>query len=191
MKPSIQLLKKARELRLFGKSLTEISQELSISRSTLSSWLKDIKLTDKQKGELAQRNMLKVSRGRLNALIVKKSNRVFKEKSIYDQAVRAFPRLAKDPFFMLGLSIYWAKGTKKGNCFQFTSTDKEMVEIMKKWAIRYLWVESVSISEIVYGKCIRLNISGIDRFRQLTAWQKLLIQYYDSVSGEQLENTRP
>ena len=112
---------------------------------------------------------------------MKKSNRVFKEKSTYDQAVRAFPRLAKDPFFMLGLSMYWAKGAKNGNCFQFTSTDKKMIEIMKKWAIRYLGVENTQISEIMYGKCIRLNISGIDRFRQLTAWQKLLIAYYDSV----------
>lgn len=181
MKPSIQLLKKARELRLFGKSLSEISKELNIGISTLSSWLKDIKLTDRQKDELAQRNKMKVSRGRLNALVMKKSNRVFKEKSIYDQAVRAFPRLAKDPFFMLGLSMYWAKGAKKSNCFQFTSTDKKMIEIMKKWAIGYLGVESAQISEIVYGKCTRLNISGIDRFRQLTAWQKLLIAYYDSV----------
>jgi hypothetical protein len=181
MIPSIQLLKKARELRLFGKSLSEISNDLNIGRSTLSSWLKDIKLTEIQKAELAQRNSVKVSRGRLNALVMKKSNRVFKEKNIYDQAVRAFPRLIEDSFFMLGLSLYWAKGAKEGNCFQFTSTDRKMVEVMKKWATRYLMAEGAQISEIMYGKCIRLNISGIDKFRQLTAWQKLLIAYYDNV----------
>lgn len=191
MKSGIQILKKARELRIHGRSLSEISAELNVGVSTLSLWLRDIRLSDQQKSELDQRNRIKVSRGRLNASVMKRANRVFKEKSIYDQAVKEFPHLAKDPFYMMGLSIYWAKGARRGGCFQFTSADRKMVEIMKKWAIRYLRVENDAITEILYGKCIRLNISGIDRYRQLTAWQKLLIQYYDSVSGEQLENMRP
>lgn len=181
MVSSIQIVKKAREMRLSGKSLSEISIELNIGRSTLSSWLKDIKLTEKQTDELVQRNKQKVSRGRLNALVMKKSNRVFKEKSIFDQAVRAFPQLAKDSFFMLGLSLYWAKGAKGGNCFQFTSTDRKMIAVMKKWAIKYLDIESSLMLETVYGKCFRLSVSGVDRFRRLTAWQKLLIAYYTNI----------
>jgi hypothetical protein len=178
---SIQKVKKARELRLFGKSLSEISSELNIPVSTLSFWLKDIRLSEKQIYDLKMRVNSRVSRGRLNASIIHKSVRIFKEKKIFDEASKEFPKLIKEPLFILGLSIYWAKGSMKGECFQFSSMNKVMIDVILMWIKKYIKIDDNIIKKRKYGSMTRIEISGIDVLRKIMAWQKLLIQYYDKV----------
>lgn len=178
---NIQNQKKARELRLSGKSLSEIAHEINISKSTLSNWLKDISLNDRQLSDLKIRNSSRVNRGRLNASIILRSNRVYREKKIYDEAIKEFPSLIKDSFFALGLSLYWAKGSMKGACFQFTSSNQSMILIMLKWVKKYLEIDNDLIRQRKYGECLRIEIIRIDVLRKVIAWQKLLIQYYNRV----------
>lgn len=177
---SIQNVKKARELRLEGKSLSEISEKLSVSISTLSAWLKDITLNEAQQDALRARVKNKISKGRMNALISLKSARIFKEKSIYEQAEKEFERLHKDPFFMLGLALYWSSGAKKG-CFQFSSSDQGMNFIMMDWIKKYLNPDENLVKQRNYNGYRRIDITRIDVLRRVIAWQKLLIQYYGKV----------
>ena len=188
MIPDIQILKKARELRLSGESLSEISNMILVPKSTLSIWLRDIVLTEKQISDMKIRSAAKVSRGRLNASIILKSNRIFREKKVYDESIKDFPRLTKNPFFMLGLALYFAKGTKKGNSFQFTSSNGYMIVMMRKWILKYLKVEEELIVERRYSHCSRLEIARIEILRKTLAWQKLLIQYYGKVNTLSEEN---
>lgn len=52
---SKQLKQKARDLRNLGLSIGEISLKMHISKNTLSGWLKDIELTEKQKDRIRQK----------------------------------------------------------------------------------------------------------------------------------------
>ena len=178
---TIQSIKKAREMRLSGASLSEISKEISISKSTLSSWLKDIRLTKAQQGDIVERNKNKMSRGRLNSLIVRKSKRIHKENSIYNQAEKEIIEYIKDPFFNYGLALYVLGGAKSGNAFQFTSSNSQTIKIMIKWINKYLVVEEALIKQRTYGKHIRIEISRIDVLRRVLSWQKLIIKYYDNL----------
>lgn len=181
---NIHNLKKARELRLSGKSLSEISREINISPSTLSLWLKDIVLNDRQILDLKTRISHRVSRGRLNASIALKSGRIFREKKIFDDAEKDFFILIKEPFFILGMTLYWVKGAKKGSCFQFASSDLSMISIMSIWIKKYLKIDDSLIKRREYATYYRIDVSRIDVLRRVVAWQKLLVQYYDRVLNE-------
>jgi hypothetical protein len=180
MKHGIQNIKKAREMRLSGASLSEISRELNIPVSTLSLWFKDITLNLEQKEKLKSRVKPRIVRGRMNSLISLKSRRIFKEKTIYENSEKDFPILAKDPFFILGLSLYWSHGTKKGS-FQFTSSNPLMISVIKKWMEKYLKIDNSLVKVRQYSSYTRLYVGGVNILRRVIAWQKLLIQYYGKV----------
>ncbi len=174
---NIQKLKKAREMRLSGSSLSEISKEIHISRSSLSIWLKDIVLTELQINEMKKRVSGRMSRGRLNASIKIRSKRVYQEKKIYDQAKREFVHLSEDPVFMSGLTMYQLNGTKQGTSFQFACSDQNIVNFMIFWVKRYLKIEEILIKKRNYGGYLRLDISRVEILRRVLSWQKLLVQY--------------
>ena len=92
-----------------------------------------------------------------------------------------FKDFKKDPFFMAGLSLYWASGSKKGDHFQFSSSDKKMIAFMVLWIKKYLAIPNDLIKERVYGGYLRIVITRIDILRKIMAWQKLLVKYYDNV----------
>lgn len=177
----VQKNKRARELRLSGKSYSEISKELIVSRGALSNWLKDIVLSGEQVLELKNRVSSKMNRGRLNASIMRRSGRIFREKKIFDEAEKEFKTLAKDPFFMTGLSLYWAKGLKRGYCLEFTSHDKAMVQMMLIWIKKYLNLDDSLIKQRNFTRYSRITVTRIDPLRRVIAWQKLLIKYYDII----------
>jgi hypothetical protein len=181
MKSYVQIRDKAIFLRKNGASYTEIERELNISRGTLSKWLKKIPLASSQNNELKKRVVVKMARGRMNALVVNKSKRVYREKTIYEGAEKEFQEYVKDPLFVTGISLYLAKGSKNDNAFRFMSFDENMIILMKKWAIKYLGLEEGIVKTRKFGNSTILSISGINNFRKMKAWQKLLIQYYSNV----------
>lgn len=180
---NIQNIKKARELRMEGKSLSEISKETSISKSTLSYWLKDMRLNDQQLSDLKNRTKIKMSKGRMNALIYHRTTRIFKEKTIYEAAEKEFKFLRKEPLFVLGMALYWSRGSKKSGHFQFSSTDREMITLMNRWIKFCLKIEDDLVKQRNYGNLFRIEITRIDVLRKMMAWQKLLIKYYASISS--------
>jgi len=174
---NIQILKKAREMRLSGFSLAEISKQLAVHKSTLSSWLKDIVLTDLQKEDLKKRVNARMSRGRLNASISVRSRRIYEENRIFEESKKEFKALTKDPMFMVGLTMYMTKGVKKGSSFQFASNDNNTINFMIIWVKKYLKIDDEMIKIRNYDKYNRMDISRISILRKVLSWQKLLVQY--------------
>jgi hypothetical protein len=175
---NIQRVKKARELRLSGKSYSEIKKELNVSLGTVFNWVGDIVLNTEQVIALKNRITPKISRGRLNASIIRRSSRVFKERKIYNEAEREFERLIKDHFFVFGLSLYLAKRSKNGGYFHFINPNSEIVALMNKWVIKFLKVETNLIKKVQYSNYSGILITRIDVVRKILAWQKLIIKYY-------------
>ncbi len=180
MKYHIQDIKKAREMRLSGSSLSEIKKETNIPISTLSNWFKDITLSSEQISGLNERIKPRIVRGRMNSSIKLRSSRMYKEKSIYEEAEREFGMLSKDPFFIFGLALYWSHGSKKGS-FQFTSSNPLMISIISSWIGKYLKIDISLIKTRKYSGYTRVYVRDINILRRVIAWQKLLIQYYKEV----------
>lgn len=123
------------QLRKEGKSYSEIKKIIGVSKSTLSSWLKDIVLTEEHK--------LRLNRLQSSGYLGAKKQQIFAlrhHNEIKEKAKREAVELAKSPFFIAGLMLYWAEGGKKYGSVQFSNSDPAMIKIMMRWFREFCFV---------------------------------------------------
>lgn len=119
---------RAKELRLEGLSYKEISEQLGVTKSTLSGWLGNIELTEEQKERLSKKC-------RITSIVSGKKNKErwdelkFKVKENYHPPI-------DDPEFMLGLGLFWGEGTKKAEA-SFVNSDLFAIKCYIKWITTY------------------------------------------------------
>jgi hypothetical protein len=119
-------------LRKLGKSYSEIRKKIKVSKSTLSLWLRDIKLTPKQENriyvKLRQKNAYRLAK-------INQQKRIERTKEIIERSKKEISLYLKDPLFLAGLMLYWAEGDKseRGEEVKFTNSDPAMIKLMIKW----------------------------------------------------------
>ncbi len=102
---------KALKLRKLGHSYSQIKNSVSVSKSTLSLWLKEFPLSKSQIDLLRGKNPQRIERFR-NTMKAKKDN----EEQI------------------AGLYLYWGEGTKTASCtVAVTNTDPDVLRFFLKW----------------------------------------------------------
>lgn len=126
--------RRAIELRIQGKTFGEIISIVpSLAKSTLSGWLKNVKLTPEQEKRL-EGNIERVTYdARARSAWSKKQRRIDQTKLIIEQAKKELPSLISNPLFLLGLSLYWAEGNKATEQIQFSNSDPRLIKIMMRW----------------------------------------------------------
>ena len=118
-----------------GKSYTEISKSLHVSKGTINYWF----------SKLDNDTKIKIKRFRINNW--KKSNvlnqRVRKENILKNeskiQAINSkkIEKLSKRELMLVGACLYWAEGTKKDRWhLQFSNSDPFMIKLMMKFLRR-------------------------------------------------------
>jgi hypothetical protein len=105
---------KALELRRMGWTYKEILGEIPVAKSSLSLWLKDLPLTDREREYLKTRRDSNISMGRIKAATSNRANRLEREKVTAAQAELEFEKRRWDPLFLVGVTLYWALGRKSG-----------------------------------------------------------------------------
>lgn len=119
-------------LRKRGRSYSEIIRKVKVSKSTLSLWLRDVKLTFKQKERLY------ITLKQKNAYRLAKMNQQNKEKKIkiiVGQAKREIRKLINSPLFLAGLMLYCAEGDKSNEreVVKFSNSDPALIKFMMRW----------------------------------------------------------
>lgn len=134
MKPRLEDKITAINLRIQGKSYSEIRSLISnLSKSTLSNWLRNLKLTPKQENRL-NKNIEKINYdARVKSAWIRRHQNLERTKVIFEAAKKELPLLMKNPLFLVGLSLYWAEGSKTTNCVQFANSDSRLIKIMIRW----------------------------------------------------------
>ena len=123
---------KAIKLRKKGKSYKEIRKKISVSKSTLSIWLRDIKLTPRQEKriyiDLRQKNAYRLAKAN-------QMKRIKITKEIIKKAQKETFLFFKNPLFLAGLMLYWAEGDKSDESegVKFSNSDPEMIKFMMMW----------------------------------------------------------
>lgn len=140
MIPLVREKQKAIELRKKGYSYRDILSEMRVAKSSLSLWLKDLPLTDEEKAFLKNRRRSNISRGRIRSGAALRRRRMDRENIILNEAKAEFIKFCEDPLFYIGVSLYWAEGSKRNNGFGFTNSDGEMQKVMISWIEKYLKV---------------------------------------------------
>lgn len=120
---------RAREMRKKGKSYGEISKELSVAKSTLSYWLKDILLSREQRSRFYTERIRKLAEGPCGS-------RARRQKEVDHITATARSevsgRLTREAYRFFGAGLYWAEGSK-GSSLQVTNSDPALIYFMVHW----------------------------------------------------------
>jgi len=119
---------KAIELRKNGLSYSEIRNSITVSKSTLSNWLKDIELSNEHKSRLSKLQATGYIGAKTN-----QTKALLHHKKIKQTAEIEAIKLSQKPFFVAGLMLYWAEGDKRSGRLQFSNSDPDMIKLMMKW----------------------------------------------------------
>jgi len=123
----------ATNLREQGKSYNEIANILKVPKSTLSVWLRDIKMSpeirkkfwndvkQRQAKSITEFNKKQGEKARKNA------------QEIQESAAKTINALSKKDLLLIGAALYWGEGYKKSRwTLAFTNSDPLMVKIIMK-----------------------------------------------------------
>lgn len=142
MRSLVQEKEQAISLRKKGQTYKEILDIVKVSKSSLSSWLKDLPLTKDEKSYLRSRTDSNISRGRINTASSLRNRRLAREKVQYQEAKLTFHKNITDPLFFVGVSLYWAEGGKRTSQWQFVNSDENMQKVMLKWLEKFIKIET-------------------------------------------------
>lgn len=161
--------KQAEILRREGKSYIAISNELNISKSTISNWFskkvwsKEIKFhLNSSRLKMAKNNLLKAN-------LVRKENQLKRKKKYLNEAKLEFEKLINYPLFLVGLGIYWGEGDKTNNGrVAVINTDPELLKIVVDFYRKCLGVLDINlrIGLFVY--------EDIDKNMAISFWSDIL-----------------
>ena len=128
----------ALKLRQDGMSIKDIAQRLSVSKSTVSYWCRDIQLDEKTIKNLAEKSKKSGVEAFLKIAENKRLKRLQDTEDAQKAGVEALGKLSKRDIFCIGLGLYWGEGYKKGNQeFGFSNSDPVMI------AFYILWLKTV------------------------------------------------
>lgn len=145
MKSLVQEREKAIQLRKKGLCYRDILKEVSVAKSSLSLWLKDLPLTKDEKYALKNRKDSNISRGRIKAAGVLSQRRIDRERVWLEEARKVFRLNSMNPFFHSGIALYWAEGSKRSNQWSFINSDEEMNSVMLTWLEQFTGISRKNI----------------------------------------------
>jgi len=129
----LDLKLKARSLRKSGLSIREIQKRLKVSKSSVSIWVRDIRLTKKQLEKL----YLNKKTGNLKGSIIAAMNKIRKRekltKKLMQEGKKEVGKLSKRDKFVIGISMYFAEGDKTDKSVVFSNTDSQAIKFMVDW----------------------------------------------------------
>ncbi len=122
------------ELRKLGLTYTEIRELIPVPKSTLSNWCSGVVLQPSQ----IERIQLTSSSSRLDVPTDTQWRRRAEIAAIRGQA-REFAFLnVWDPWFVLGVTLYWGEGAKSKNYLDLVNSDPRALTAFTAWVRRYL-----------------------------------------------------
>src|SRR5947209_7870611 len=139
------LRQRAIALRRTGKSYREIREEIPVSKSTLSLWLRDLALTPEENGLLDQN----LAAGRRTRAASNRARRAAREAAAIAEARAQIPSLAESELFVAGVAAYWCEGAKAKPWrtdvqVQFINSDPGLIQLFLRW-LELVGIESERI----------------------------------------------
>ena len=175
----------ARRMRQKGLAITKIADDLSISKSTVWEWIKDIPLSREQKEKLStNRN--------INFINAKRAIRLESEKK---ENYILGKRMAQktNPLHLAGCMLYWAEGSKSKTTIQFSNSSSKMVLLFVKFLTDAMNVDlSLLTTHINCYDNNGLSVKEIEHFWQeltgISRKQKTTVNHFPKTSKRKRKN---
>lgn len=130
MDKNYSLLKlQAIKSRKKGLSYGEIKKKIDVSKSTLSFWLKNIRLKPEYQKRFYTKRIQNLARGPQS----QRERRLREIKKIIEEAEKEIQiPLSFETYRLMGAALYWAEGSK-GKIFEITNSDPYFILFMVHW----------------------------------------------------------
>jgi len=132
MKIKLKEKRIVQRLRKQGLSYNEILQKVSVAKSSVSLWCRDIELTAEQKNRLIKKieeNRQRFSKLGPKILALKRQKEIRKIKKAAKKEIRP---LTPYEFKIAGAMLYWAEGSKSEGV-EITNSDPMLIKFMVDW----------------------------------------------------------
>jgi hypothetical protein len=123
----IHIKNKAMSLRKRGYSYCLILKQIKISKSTLSSWLKEVPFEPNEKV------WERIKTGPLKSGRIKHNKRVKDIAKIKKEAKEELGVLNKKDLWMIGLGLYMGEGSKTHDIVRVINSDPKIIKLAIKW----------------------------------------------------------
>lgn len=120
---------RAVSLRKKGLSYLEIQKQVPVAKSTLSLWLKEVKLTPAQQKRLYTKQINILSRGPQSQRERRKRQ---VERIVNDAEEEITVPISNETLRLFGAALYWGEGSKTHN-FAITNSDPQLILFMVNW----------------------------------------------------------
>lgn len=139
-------------LRKKGASIKAIALQLQAAQSSVSIWVREVKLTQEQTMRLRSNThtpevIERRRQSRLNSELAKRT-------AVIKAAKREITMLSRRELWLIGTALYWAEGSKTQRTVQFANGDIRMVLLM----LRY-FREICEVDETKIRGCIHIHES--------------------------------
>ena len=136
MLEKVQEKNKAIELRKHGLSYKEILEQIPVEKSSLSIWLRNVRLAKKQEQILSSKKMAGMRRG----WEARHAGRIRTSIEIKNKAAGEINTISVRELWLMGVAMYWAEGSKEkeynpGSGIRFSNSDPKMLKLFLKWLI--------------------------------------------------------
>jgi hypothetical protein len=170
-------------MRKAGKTYNEILKQVPVAKSTLSVWLRDVGLANKQLQRITKK---RIEAQKLGA-IARKTDRIARAHDTIAAAVTDIGTLSRRELLLVGSALYWAEGSKAkphniSQGLDFGNSDLRMILTYLTWLRLCLGVSDDRISLSIYiHESARSRIEDVKRY-WLTAtdlpYNQLTYVYY-------------
>ncbi len=162
-----ELQARARELRLAGKAYDEIVEELGVSKSSVSLWVRDLSKPPRRAEILA--HVRRMSEARWESY---REERARLRERAKVAAAAEIGRLTDRELFLVGVGLYWSEGSKaKPHRPQqravFVNSDPGMIQVHLAW-LALLGVDKgrLRFSVMIHESA---DVEGVERYwREVT-----------------------
>ena len=132
---------KARELRSQGMSLLEIAQQLNVSKSSVSLWVRDLDV------KIEQRRAGWWTNGNPHPATIRKHAQI---EELNERGIERLGQLSEQAFLAAGAALYAGEGAKTDGGVGFANSDAAMVAFFCRWLRRFFDVDESRLRVRLY-----------------------------------------
>jgi len=125
--------KQAIGLRSQGLSYKEIRKTVSVSKSTLSRWCRDVIMSPTQLEKLQQKRLKGAERGRIAGAKKQQFERIKRTKRLLEEGKKEVGKLNKRDRFIAGIGLYLGDGVKGDTEIGFSNSSPVIIKFMVNW----------------------------------------------------------
>lgn len=129
--------------------MKDISEKMSISKSTISTWCKDIKLSHRLLNKIYITGVQKSLKGRLVGAEANRQKKINEFRKMFKEAENLIDKISDRDILIAGACLYWAEGSKTGGRFIFVNSDPKMHKIILSFLTKIIRIDK---------KLIRLTV---------------------------------